>query len=372
LINRIKYFFNNTGQVNEVLSENKTKTIVTIGDGIAAWCLHYYLKDEKNIQIINVSAPDFFPACSRSTTSINCLRGAKPGVSKLGETIRAAMFEFEKFNQLHAPDGVTPGTEFQILDQKTYQVWARRYPEFFEVKNEKFIADKIKNLSIYYPVEAYYIAPNKLEKWLKKDVTNVDYKKSLVQKVSKVLGEESSFHYDITTLDFGVIKADEVVICTNHQASMLMGETLTDKFRYYIDHCKPVSGSFLELENASKYGIKFDRSFSFAIELNHFIYRHEEDLLQIGASSINRDITEMPRTKELQEIYQVFKDETYFDLPDFSKFTQRSGIRHKGYRREPFWGKVDNAGLYVICGLYKNAFSFGFLAGSELKQQLNS
>jgi hypothetical protein len=161
------------------------------------------------------------------------------------------------------------------------------------------------------------------------------------------------------------------VICTNHLTDMLMGETLTEKFRYYIEHCKPVSGSFLELKEASKYGIKFDRSFSFAIELNHFIYRHEEDLLQIGASSINRDTTELPRTKELEEIYQVFTEETHFKIPGFSDFTQRSGIRHKGYRREPFWGKIDDAGLYAICGLYKNAFSFSFLAALELKEQLN-
>lgn len=352
------------------MSENKIKTIVTIGDGIAAWCLHYYLKDEENIKIINVSAPDFFPSCSRSTTSINCLRGAKPGVSRLGETIRAAMVEFEKFNQLHSPQGVVSGTEFQILDQKTFQVWARRYPEFFEVKNEPFIDDKIKNLSIYYPVDAYYIAPEKLENWLKNPVENVEYKKSLIQKITKVSREDKSFYYDVYSQNFGVIKADEVVICTNHLTELLMGETLTEKFRYYIEHCKPVSGSFLELKNASKYGIKFDRSFSFALELNHFIYRHEEDLLQIGASSINRDTTELPRSKELHEIYQVFLDETHFKLPEFSKFTHRSGIRHKGYRREPFWGKIDNAGLYVICGLYKNAFSFSFLAALELREQL--
>lgn len=344
------------------MGQNKTKTIVTVGNGVASWCLHFYLKNT-GLNIINVASDDFFKPCSHSSTAINCLRGTTPGNSPLGDEIIASMEEFEDFYNKHKMDGVSLGHEYQILETKTIEKWERRYPEFFEIKDHEFLSSVIDSKNLYHKVPAYFIDIPNFEKWLKDNSGDVEYKNDLVLKIERIQNA-----YEVHTRS-GVINADAIVLCTSHLSNLLTSNTTSD-FKYYFDHSKKVTGGYLELKNAKSRGFTFEASFVLAIEKYHFIYRKDEDIIQIGSSSKNKDALELPLVSELRSIYGHVNHYTKFDIPDFTKFEMTTGIRHKGYLRRPFWGSTDGEKLFAICGLYKNAFSFAFKAAKDISKAI--
>lgn len=346
------------------MQENKTKTIVTVGNGIAIWCLHYYLRNS-GLKVINISADDFFTPCSHSSTAINCLRGTTPGNSPLGDTIISSMEEFYTFLRAEKPQGINTGHEYQILEAQTIPKWERRYPDFYNVKDSELLSPLIRDKNLFHKVPAHFIDVVKLEKWLKDKGPEVQAIRDLV------LGIENKDQGYIVKTRNDNIYADQVVLGTGHSTQLLLDDT-SEKFRYYIDHSKPVTGGYLELNGAKELGFYFEESFVLAIEKYHFIYRKEENLIQIGSSSRNNDALELPLVDMLKEIYEYIDKYTKFDLPAFSDFEFKTGIRHKGHLRRPFWGSIDDKGLYAICGLYKNAFSFSFEAASDISSQISS
>lgn len=345
-----------------MLEQNKTKTIVTVGDGVAAWCLHYSLRNS-GVKLINISAPAYFKACSRSSTAINCLRGTTPGNSPLGDTIIDSMEEFLKFNESEKPQGVFEGFEYQILEDKTIHKWERRYPEFHNVAENDFLTSLIKSKNLYHKVPAHFINVSEFEKWMKSKVQGVNYIEGFVDNI-----EQEGSGYLVST-NSQSIQADKVVLCTG-SLTHLLSHNINENFKYFIDHSKPVTGGYLELRNASNLNFSWDESFVLAIEKYHFIYRKEEDAIQIGSTSKNNDALELPLNKMLEEIYKHIDTYTNFELPPFESFEMVTGVRHKGHLRRPFWGQVDDFELYAICGLYKNAFSFSFKAARDIGSAL--
>ena len=346
------------------MSKNKTKTIVTVGNGVAAWTLHFYLRNT-GLNVTNISSNDFFTPCSKNSTAINCLRGTTPGNSPLGDTIIASMEEFEKFNHEFKPDGVTEGIEFQILEDATIEKWERRYPKFLPIENNKFLKTLINKKTLYHEVPAYFIDVTKFETWLKNNSFVNNSINDLVINIEKRIDK-----YIVFTRNQEV-EADIVILCTGH-LTHLLGNNIGEDFKYYIDHSKQVTGGYLELNSASTLGFSFDKSFVLAIEQYHFIYRKNQDCIQIGSSSKNKDALELPLDKMLREIYEHIDTHTQFELPEYSKFEAKTGIRHKGYLRRPYWGPVDNQNFMAICGLYKNAFSFSFKAAKDLVSLIES
>jgi len=273
------------------------------------------------------------------------------------------MSYFEEFYQTQKPQGIIEGFEYQILEQSTHEKWVRRYPKFSSVLEDQFLGPLIKEKTLFYKCPAYFINPNDLKKWLHKGISNIQYKNKVVTKIVK-----NNEAYQVETLDENIL-ADKVILCTNH-LTPLLSKDISEEFQFYLNHCKPVSGSYLELNQVSRFGIEFNSTFNLAIEKYHFIYRHDIDQIQIGATSNNRDTCEIPKTQQLQDIYSFIDRYTQFKLPRYEEFTEKSGIRFKGYYRLPFWGKIDDSNLYTVCGLYKNAFTYAFRAAEDLKLDL--
>lgn len=348
---------------NGCLRRNKIKTIVTIGDGVAAWCLHHELRKVSDIKIINISANDYFSPCSLKTTSINCLRGTEENVSPLGDLIRQSWFTFLEVHKEKQFNSVAPATEYQILEEKTVEKWERRYPQFETLKNHSFLSTVIKNKSLYHAEQAYFVDPYALKLELEAE-TSLERINDLVTQILKINnGYEIKMHA-------GSLLADKIILCTNHMTPQLVKHT-TSEFKKYLAHSKPVSGSYLELKNANSFGFKFDTSFNLAIEKYHFIYRKEENKVHIGSNSENQSSREFPHRADLKKIYDHIDKFTQFELPEFQHFEQLLGIRYKGYKRLPFWGKIDHSDMFAICGLYKNAFTFAFQGARDLARDLS-
>ena len=173
----------------------KTKTILTIGDGIAAKCLHFELRNRSDLNIINISANDFFTPCSENSTAMNCLRGTRANVTKLGDTILASMQYFEDFFQENKPWGIEEGLEYQILENKTVEKWERRYPKFFNIKENSFLKEIISEKTLFHSVPAYFINYKKLGDFLISKSSNITYKNEYVREVRK-----ENNHYKVSTL----------------------------------------------------------------------------------------------------------------------------------------------------------------------------
>ncbi len=336
---------------------NTTKNILIIGDGIAAWALQERFSHIKNLKISNFSCDDFHPGCSYRTTSINCLRGTTKGISKLGDLICNSYDEFLLKHNFSKYDGVYKGSEFQIWGEEDKEKWERRYSQPMQVKSHPFL-NNITPSSVYYVEnEAYFIDPYKLKNSLLKGVERTE-KKAFVKKID---GKK-------VFTNAGVFEFDYIFVCTNHGTANLL-KNKNHEFDYYLDHCKTVAGSYLEMK-IEKTDLCFKSDFNLVLNGHHFIYRKSQGVLQIGSTTENNSAILTPRMDLLDQIHKNIATKVNIDIPQLEKFEAFTGIRQKGYKRMPFWGRVD-ANTFAICGLYKNGFTFAFLAAKELEMQLS-
>ena len=331
------------------------KDVIVIGDGIAAWSLIHQVIEKTSFEVTQFVGDDYFRPCSLNSTSINCLRGTTRGISKLGDLICDSYDEFLAFNAKYRPQGVEKGLEVQFWND--HQKYINRYPNYKNVLNSKYEA--LVSYKYFFENEAYFLNPEKLKDW---------FIKSFSQKVERIpklaLKVESN---NVITSD-QIYSAKYIFVCTNGKSKSLLSG-INKEYDYYINHSKPVSGSYLEAENFSLGHQK--NPINFAFDKIHLIQRSMDNILQIGSTSNNRSQIELANEKELIKIYDQVKMSYKGELPSFESFKFKVGNRFKGYKRLPFWGKVDQ-NTFAINGLYKNAFSFSFLAAKDLLNYLKN
>ncbi|MFT6631977.1 MAG: hypothetical protein ACJAS4_001939 [Bacteriovoracaceae bacterium] len=340
------------------MRQKQTKNILTIGDGIAAWCLHEELLKLDNVKIVNMSAEAQFPACSLRSTSINCLRGTRPGVSALGDLILKSYQKFEVYYKENSPAGIHPSIEYQTWNDVAK--WKRRYSSWYDVEDKEFLSSKIQGQNFYQYNDAYFLEPREMKNWYRKRHGAIEFKEELVKEISdskKVFTEAAEYKFDI------------IIMATGY-ASATLGKGYNEKFDYYLDHCKPVAGTYLEID-IKETDLNFDSSFNLAIGPNHFIYRKEQGVIQIGSTNDNRSDDHRPNINGVKQIYNYLSETLIFDLPDFQEFRKITGIRHKGFERMPYWGEIAT-NIYAISGLYKNAYTFAYQAASDIKKSIES
>ena len=327
------------------------KKVLVIGDGIMAWNVLFQLKD-LDLDIYQYYQNDLFPACSDSSTAINCLRGTTRGVSVLGDMIVDAFDAFESFLEKHRPDGVNQGFEYQIFDHT--EKWSGRYPDYENV-NKSSISTYVKKMNYYHKNKAYFFDLKKLRSWYLEKNSHVIKKMAFVSAisadgvVSSSLGDE---HFDL------------VIVCSNYNTSLCRG--LNESVDYYLDHCKAVAGSYLETDYDCS---EFSNSINLAFEKYHLIFRKEENKLQIGATTDNRTSHHLPNEKGLEEIYHFISSNTKLSLPAIEHFLRRVGVRLKGYKRLPCCDFVT-PNVYMCSGLYKNGYVLPYLFSLKIKDLL--
>ena len=104
-----------------------------------------------------------------------------------------------------------------------------------------------------------------------------------------------------------------------------------------------------------------DSSFVFSCGKTNLIYRHRDRQAVIGGTT-DQDQGVEPDLEALREQYKIIS--TTFSLPQFGRLKPGAGLRHRGPKRMPFWGRLSE-GVYGILGLYKNGWSLSFLAAED-------
>lgn len=321
------------------------KKVLTIGDGIAAWCLHAYLKDA---EVTNFCAEDFFPSCSLNSTAINCLRGTQSGISPLGDLMVRSYQEFEKFYLNYKPEGIALGHEIKFFND--VEKHTKRYPNYYEAQTST-----VQNYRYQASEPAYLIDPQELKKWFNERYQHVKKSDKLVTKLI-VTGEKVQVETGGQTISY-----DEVYLCSSY-ATAYLARGLNPEFDTYLDYSKQVPGTYLEIPFSSAFK-HFEQDVSLALGEHHLIVKPSQGKVLLGSTTTKDEIEFSDQ--RIKEIYLKVQSHLTFDLPNYSQWRVLTGIRHKGRKRTPYWGEIA-PGVKVICGLYKNGYTFAFQAAKEL------
>lgn len=337
---------------------------IVIGDGVAARTLLFYLSQyHSDIPLIQISKNDVFPSCSQTTTSVNCLRGTKPGMSKLGDLIVDSYHEFEKFYERFNPKGVSKTIEYQLWSPASEDKakWQRRYPKVSGPINH--IEGVGYFLSPMFVVEndAYVVSHQKYLDWLLP--SKVDQIHDVVKNV-----DASEKGVKVVTLN-GEYQGERCFICAGAFNKNFASLICDPKLRRMLEHSKPVAGTYaaIPVVKTKNRSLNLDQSFALALEGINFIYRQDRQEFLVGATTENNTHVYIPNQNLFAPIYNQLRDflKPHIELPSFDQVDLYCGIREKGQKRLPFWGEIA-PNTFMISGLYKNAFTFANLAAKQL------
>lgn len=340
------------------MSMKSPETLVIIGNGIASWRVNLELERKfVDSKIIRIGQEQFAPACSFRTTSINCLRGTRKGISPLGDTIVNSYQYFENCYANERPSGIEESVEYQLWDPRepmSDEKWTKRYESSKEVSSVENL--ELKNQMKMHASKAYLISPEKLYRW------HCDQFKNTTFLDDYVIGIEKNEHgYSVKLQSGQECKANKLFICTGYMSNLFFDLVTELDAKSYLQRCKPVRGTYIAMDT------EVERSFSLALDKYHLIYRKEDQKLLIGSTSENDCSLHEPDLVSIKEIYERVR-EYFYDpsfIVNFDGFTAINGVRHKGAKRMPYWGRLGE-NLYGMFGLYKNAFSFSYLGGKKL------
>lgn len=301
---------------------------IVIGDGVAARSILYFLtKKYPDARICQKFDNDAFVPCSVNTTSVVSMGLFEEGISKLGNILFHAHEFIENFYKLTGIAGVYPCKQYYLPPNikedplKFKQFEARYGADFIDFKGLQTVAK-----------DAYLINPEKFLGWLKDQ-----YKEQVTSQVERVTKLPST--------------SGKVILATSAYTSLFYKHA-------NLPEGKPVKGTFFTWND-------FRASESFVLSRGHFnlIYRKEDGLLLFGANSIE-GLNQLHAPREVYEKLEVFK--SYMpELGELGGPSIHTGIRHKGKRRTPFYGEVEE-GVYALTGLYKNGWSAGISLAKEL------
>ena len=352
------------------------RTIVIIGNGVAANVLGFYLRHEAQTRgearssfqtepkIIQISHDRVYRPCSQSTTSHICLRNTRKGVSPLGDLLVEAFATFGAFFKRHAPSGVYACDHFHLWCPQS----DRAAELFRRYEGVCFSGDKIDPFSGRFarPYEmarnpAYVVDATRYMDFL---IDNARYDDVIDEGVVAV-------RRDSVQLASGrEVSFDRLFLCTG-QFTHAFTETFQDP--YHLNHSKPVAGTYLEFDLADFRREELcdgSRAFCLDVEEVNLVFRPEDQTVLLGATSRN-DSDSYDHDTQIFEMYDKVQTTLAgtFTLPPRDRARRVTGVRHKGHRRMPFWGEVAPR-VYAIYGLYKNAFMTANLAAQELVRRL--
>lgn len=343
------------------------KDVVIIGDGVAAKILAFTLYKKHNLVSTVISSEEFVPRCSTRSTAINCLRGTQKNVSSLGDVIVDSYNDFVNFYDTYQPQGIEKSFEIQLWN-RDHEKWSKR---FKNTNNYDFIPNLKNKLNRSYDgfkSEAFLICPELFFEWL-----DSHYEKEHLTDYVVDISRETNWL--IITQSGKEIITKNVILCTSYETELFSKIIREEKLKQTLERSKPVSGTYLrfDINDFKKDQFNSSQAFSLAFNNIHFIYRPFAQDVLIGSTSINNVKSFLPQRNQINEIYFEIKKllENAIDLPPIEKASMVVGVRHKGQKRTPFWGEI-NENCYGVWGLYKNGWSFAFKAALEISKAIKT
>jgi len=331
--------------------------LTVIGNGIAANLFLIEHLKKAPLKTLQIHSNVLAPPCSLNTTGTVVLDGVRMGVSPLGDLIFKSFEAFKSYYQEHNPPGVDPATFYLLTHgegRESESEFVRRFGSFEKINCPL----KTKEDHTGKAWEGFVITPQLLMNYLedKKNEFSPTIKNDLVIGIENQKG-----NITIKLLSGESITTKKLLLCTGAYTKLY--EAIYPQ-KEEISKSKILPGSFLETEN-----IDLGES-SFAIQKNrqNLIYNASSKKLILGATQ-QKTLIQAPDYKKLVEIHQNFSNLLEMDLPPISAFQVKSGLRHKGVRRKPFWGKLEEE-IYGFFSLYKKGLSFPFLAAKELSEEM--
>ena len=323
--------------------------LIIIGNGIAANCFLWELqKQKRNLSILKIHSENLAPCCSLNSTSIISLRGVTKGVSPLGDELFESYQLAESFIQDENPDGVAPSKFYSICEEEEKKDYLRRFGSVEEIDipalKEKF-SGKIW--------DGYIIDAEKFLSFLQ-GKTQDSHTSISGLVTSTEINEEG---VTVSTLDGGTYSARRLLICAGAYTKIY--ESLYPVHEA-IKGSQSVPGAYLE-KSSVDLGPK---SFVVTRGKENLIYLAETKTLKIG-TTIQKNGIEAADFAKLNEIYENFQDIIKEELPNISDFEIKVGLRQKGLKRMPFFGKVA-PNVFALISLYKNGYTFPFLGAKKV------
>ena len=337
--------------------------LTVIGNGIAANLFLLEILKKKNQKVLQIHSEEQAPPCTQFSTGTVFLKGVEMGRSPLGDLIYRSYEEASDFFKKNKPPGVNIASLFYVCDGKkdTQEDFIRRF------KTVEPINDFAP--TPYFPNEkewgkawqGYIINPTAFRGYLNKSKNDCGQGQLEVKEDLLVGVENGSDHITLRLLSGEVITTKKLILCTGAYTKLF--EAIYPEMPV-INNSKVVPGSYLEADNIDL----GESSFVLARSGQNLIYHAEFRKLIVGATH-QMDETQAPDFKKLQSAHLNFSNLINIKLPPFESFAIKSGLRHRGVKKLPFWGRLEGE-IYGIFSLYRNGLTFPFLAARELSESI--
>lgn len=298
------------------------ENIIVVGAGVIAETLLFHLKKRyknQNLTLTQISAPEFYPPCSESSTATIALRNTKKGLSPLGDLLVDGFKTFESFINYFKPAGIEKADHHFITEKK----------------DEKFIK---RYGSINFFEHSYLIEWESYKTWLRSyEVCDILRLEDCALKARENL---------LILKNNDPISFDKVFWCTNFNPYRNL------KFR---------PGSYLEID------FKVDQSVIYEVDGINIVFRKQDQKLLIGSTTIKEDhyLCPMNNLRQLYEQANSYLLSTKeLSLKPFKDFKIKTGIRSLG-NRIPFIGSMDN-NQFGLFDFHKNGFLLSHIAAQNL------
>ena len=292
--------------------------IVIVGRGVAGSTLAYFIHEQNPRLGIAVLYSSRNKSCSLHSTGIVSAFGMKPGSSLRGNQICTSVQRAENFFARNSPEGVKKVPHFYVHSKKTS--WC------------------------------HLITPDVYLNWLE-EKNQCEYWDEYVEEVD---GNR------VKTASGKIFEGRAIFLASG---AYIKKENKFFPFHPSVAESSVVKGSYGIFENID-WG---ESGFVFSCGKTNLVYRCESKKIIIGGT-VDLEEGMEPNREAVKNYYDILS--TFFILPSFGLIRLGAGLRHRGRKRMPFWGKMGN-NVYGISGLYKNGWSLSFLAAEEVLQQLN-
>ncbi len=333
--------------------------LVIIGNGIAAKTLLFELfktlkaseTNCQNFSVAQIFSNQHFPNCSEKSTATISLNGVDVGVSTLGDLLVEGYDEFCNFVYNNQPDGIELVDQYIIsTDGDNDQKLSRRFNQLTSL-DFKLLKNSHKGVLL----KSFLLSPTIFNSWI--DSRNSLHSFLQIEDVVKDVKTISAEHVLVELFGGKSIKSKYVVICSGAYFNILKNFN-QDNLEFFSDSV--VSGSYLVRD------FFYDQSFFLTLNGHNVFYRNQDNKLIIGSSSQKGNFM-LPRSNELCDILDYLTKHLNLDLGSLDQFKMITGLRHKGPKRLPICGFVDEKKkISVISGLYKNGYTLSFSMSKKM------